>query len=80
MNALMAAPSVTHIEHHAKHTAAGHTGFCAWFCAASQAEETAYVSVQGCYQIDSALKFPTVQSSNEALAFYSFQRGPPRLS
>src|SRR5574337_1507053 len=37
VNGSMAAPSVGHAEHHAKHQAGTHsTGICAWLCAAGQ--------------------------------------------
>jgi hypothetical protein len=77
MNALMAAPSVAHIEHHAKHTAAGHTGLCEWLCAASQAEYAAHISLHGTFQFVSLLKFLPAQDKTHSLYFCSFQRGPP---
>jgi hypothetical protein len=79
MNALMAAPSVAHIEHHSKHTAGGHTGFCAWFCAASQAEQAAHVSLSGTFHFVSLFKLPPARIKTQSLYFFSFQRGPPTV-
>jgi hypothetical protein len=79
MNALMAAPSVAHVEHHSKHTAAGHTGLCAWLCAASQAEQAAYVSFSGTFHFVSLVKLPPARNTTQSLYLYSFQRGPPTV-
>ncbi len=80
VNGAMAAPSVSHAEHHAGHQAGTHsTGICAWLCAAGQDVESTSVS------LDSTLKLvqqPVVGSSHPIripVSFHYFFRGPPLL-
>jgi hypothetical protein len=78
VNGFMAAPSVGHAEHHAKHQAGTHsTGICAWLCAAGQGVETTSAQpVSGLQLIERTILLPFNAVIN-TVWFLRFFRGPP---
>ncbi|MBS0150070.1 MAG: hypothetical protein JSR31_03955 [Nitrospira sp.] len=78
VNAFMAAPSVSHAQHHADHQAGTHsTGICAWLCAAGQGVESTSVSLESTLQLfEQVVIAPNVPIRIQVSFHYLF-RGPP---
>ncbi len=78
MNAMMAAPSVSHAEHHSDHHTGTHsTGICAWLCAAGQGIESSTVELTSSLQlIEPVVVYPFTRVFSLVL-FDFFLRGPP---
>lgn len=80
VNGAMAAPSVSHAEHHADHKASTHsTGFCAWFCAAGDNVESSVVQFTSSLQLLDSLGRIRSHASPSTLSLTYFLRGPPGL-
>lgn len=78
VNVSMAAPSVSHAEHHGAHKAGTHaTGICAWLCAAGQEVESSSVTFDSMLQLVGLTR--TVSADPFFLLFSPdlFSRGPP---
>ena len=80
VNGSMAAPSVSHAQHHADHQAGTHsTGICAWLCAAGQdVESTSVLLESGLQPIEQTVAVP-INPIHIFVSFHSFFRGPPLL-
>ncbi|HRI36952.1 MAG TPA: hypothetical protein PLO50_00185 [Nitrospira sp.] len=80
VNGSMAAPSVSHAQHHADHQAGTHsTGICAWFCAAGQDVESTSVLLNSTLQLVEQTLVVHSGPNRLPIAFHSFSRGPPLL-
>jgi hypothetical protein len=80
VNGAMAAPSVSHAEHHADHQAGTHsTGICAWLCAAGQDVETTSVSLKSTLQLVEQAVAVHSNPISLSVSFHYFFRGPPLL-
>ncbi|MDK2742739.1 MAG: hypothetical protein H8K03_08610 [Nitrospira sp.] len=81
MNGLMAAPSVSHAEHHAGHQAATHsTGICAWLCAGGVGIESSVVQFTSGLQLLEWVSIPPFNAVLSVISLSYFFRGPPSLS
>lgn len=80
VNGAMAAPSVSHAQHHADHQAGTHsTGLCAWLCAAGQDLETTSVSLQSTLQLVEQTVVIHGNPIRIPASSPHFFRGPPRF-
>ncbi len=80
VNGSMAAPSVSHAQHHADHQAGTHsTGICAWLCAAGQDVESTSVSLESTLQLIEQRVIGRSNPIRIPISFHYFFRGPPLL-
>lgn len=80
INGFMAAPSVGHAAHHAKHQAGTHsTGLCAWQCAAGQGIETVAVVLSSSLQFVDMVEARHIDRVQTASPVSRFFRGPPAV-
>lgn len=78
VNGLMAAPSVRHALHHAKHQAGTHsTGICAWLCAAGQGVESSSIHLPSELQLFERTVVDPIDAVSDAAFYDHFLRGPP---
>ncbi|MGC4098151.1 MAG: hypothetical protein QM706_13635 [Nitrospira sp.] len=80
MNGFMAAPSVNHAEHHARHQAGTHsTGLCAWLCAGGVGIESPAVQFASELQLLEWISIPSVDRVISVWSLLYFFRGPPQF-
>ncbi|MBX3330330.1 MAG: hypothetical protein KF722_08010 [Nitrospira sp.] len=80
VNGFMAAPSVSHAEHHAHHQAGTHSsGLCAWLCAGGVGIESFAVPFASELQLLEWISIPSSDVVDTAVSLPYFFRGPPRL-
>lgn len=80
VNGFMAAPSVAHAGHHAKHQAETHsTGLCAWLCAAGQGIDTSSGSLESRFRPVDLVVFVLVDQHAFLFCPSIFLRGPPAI-
>ncbi len=78
VNGAMAAPSVSHAEHHAGHQAGTHsTGICAWLCAAGQDVESTSISLESSLRLIEQTVVVHGNPIRISVSFHYFFRGPP---
>jgi len=81
VNGFMAAPSVSHAEHHTGHQAETHsTGICAWLCAGGVGIESSVVQLVSGLQLLEWVSSPPFNSVLSVILLSYFFRGPPSLS
>lgn len=80
VNGFMAAPSVSHAEHHTGHQTDSHsTGICAWLCAGGVGIESSVVQLASELQLLEWISIPSFDLIVSVSSLLYFFRGPPRL-
>ncbi len=80
VNGFMAAPSVSHAQHHADHQAGTHsTGLCAWLCAGGVGIESSTVQLASALQLLEWVSIPSFDVVLSVVFLPYFFRGPPGL-
>lgn len=78
VNGFMAAPSVSHAQHHADHQAGTHSsGICAWLCAAGVGIESSVVQLTSVIQLLEWVSLPSFDVVFSVVSLPHFFRGPP---
>jgi hypothetical protein len=80
VNGAMAAPSVSHAEHHADHQAGTHsTGLCAWLCAGGVGIESSGIQFSSHLQLLAPVNSSPCETVLSVVSLPYFFRGPPSV-